>query len=74
MSNDKIMTMTAAAKRLGVSRQSIRRAINGGKLRARRNPLSPSRIGGVYRSDVERYLKAVEAEGRAAAKHARTGK
>ncbi len=59
MSNDKIMTMTAAAKRLGVSRQSIRRAINGGKLRARRNPLSPSRIGGVYRADVERLAKRI---------------
>ena len=53
------MTMTAAAKRLGVSRQSIRRAINGGKLRARRNPLSPSRIGGVYRADVERLAKRI---------------
>lgn len=53
------MTMKAAAQKLGVSVDTIRRAVRTGKIKALRNPLFPSRIGGVYRSDVERYARKI---------------
>jgi len=58
MSNE-TMTIKAAAERLGVSVQSIRRAVHAGKLKARCNPLFPSRIGGIYRNAVERYARNI---------------
>jgi len=51
------MTIKAAAERLGVSTQSIRRAVRAGKIKARRNPLYPQRIGGIYCNAVERYAR-----------------
>ena len=54
-----IITMQAAADRLCVSVDTIRRAVRDGKIKAWRNPLFPSRIGGVYSTAVDKYARKI---------------
>lgn len=54
------MTVKAAAQALSCCPAAIRHAVRHGKLRAKYSLLTPGRIHGIVRADVERLLEAAK--------------
>ena len=60
MSKIDTMTVAAAARMLSCCPATVRHAVRAGKLRAKYSLLTPGRIHGIVRADVERLLEAAK--------------